>query len=139
MKLRCRAVRVFGQEKSVAAAIDVRSVDSAVGADQAVTRFGDQNSELAPHHPFALRQSHFGYARVEFVTAGPRAGSAGGFDLFQGNKLTLRFGDDFVFYDQDVAFSWRELEMLESLEKFVCQRIAGTDIISKRNWENAEL
>ncbi len=123
----------------MAATIDVRSVDSAIGTDQAVTRFRDQNSALAPHDSLALCQSHFGYARVELVTPRPRAGSAGRLDLFQGNKLTLRFGDDFVFYDQDVAFSWRELEMLESLEKFVCQRIAGTDIIGKRDWKNAEL
>jgi hypothetical protein len=29
--------------------------------------------------------------------------------------------------------------MLESLEKFVCQRVAGTDIIDKRDWKNAKL
>ena len=139
MELSCGTVRIFWQEKSVAATIDIRSVDSAVGADQALTRFGDQNSALAPHDSLALCQGHLGYAGVELVTARPRAGSAGGFDLLQGNKLTLRFGDDFVFYDQDVARSWRELEMPESMEKFVRQRIAGTDIISKRDWKNAEL
>jgi len=139
MKLRRGPVRIFGQQKRVAAAIDVRSVDSAVGADQAMTRFGDQNSALAPHDPLALRQSHLGYARVELVTPCPRAGSAGGLDLFQGNKLAFSFGDDFVFYDQDVAFFRRELEMLESLEKFVCQRIAGTDLISKMDWKYPEL
>jgi hypothetical protein len=29
--------------------------------------------------------------------------------------------------------------MLESVEKFVCQRIARADIISERDWKNAKL
>ncbi len=120
MELSCGAVRIFGKQKRVAAAIDVRSVHAAIGADQAVARFRDENSAFASHYSLTLCQSHFRYSRVEIVTACPSAGTRGGLDFFEGNELTFRFGDDFVFYDQDVACSRREFKMLESLEKFVC-------------------
>jgi hypothetical protein len=85
-----------------------------------VARFRDENSALASHYSLTLCEGHFRYSRVEIVTACPSAGTRGGFDFVEGNELTFRFGDDFVFYDQDVACSRREFKMLESLQKFVC-------------------
>jgi hypothetical protein len=73
------------------------------------------------------------------VTPRPRAGTHGGPDLFEGNKLAFCLGDYFVFHDQNVARSRREFEMLESLEKFICQRVAGTDFIRERDWNNTKL
>ena len=89
----------------MAATIDVRSIHAAIGADQAVTGFGDQNSAFASHYSLALCEGHFRYSRVEIVTPRPSARTGGGLDFFQRNKLAFRLGDDFVFYDQDVAFS----------------------------------
>jgi hypothetical protein len=66
------AVGVFRKQKRVAAAIDVRNIDTAVGADQAVPGFRDQDAALAPHHPLAFRKSYFGYTRVKLVTLRPR-------------------------------------------------------------------
>ena len=57
----------------MAAAIDVGNIDAAIGADQAVTGFSDQNATFAAHHSLAFCESHFGYARVEIVTPRPSA------------------------------------------------------------------
>ena len=105
MELGRRAVWVFGKQECVMATVDVRSIDPAIGADQALSGFGDQDAALAPHHPLALRESYFGYPRVEIVTLRPRAGTGRRLDFFEGNKLPLRLGDDFVFHDQDVPCS----------------------------------
>jgi hypothetical protein len=139
MELSRGTVRVFREQKRMAAAVDVRSVHAAVGADQAVARFRDQNSALASHYSLTLCEGHFRYSRVEIVTACPSAGTRRGLDFVEEDELAFRLGNDFVFYDQDVACSRREFKMLESLEEFVCYRVARMDIIDKRDWKNAKL
>ena len=99
MKLCGRAIRIFGQEKSVASAIDIGDVDSAVGAYESVMSFGDENAVLAAHDSLALSDGQFDYSRVEVEAARPTAGSGGGMDGRQINELSLGFGDDFVFDD----------------------------------------
>src|SRR5208282_3435813 len=103
MELSGRAVGVFGKQKRVAAAVDVRNIHSTVGADQAVLGFRDHDAALAPHHSLALGESHLGYPCVEVVPPRPRTGAWGRFDAIQFNQPAFRFGDDFVLYDQDVA------------------------------------
>jgi len=139
MELSRGAVRVFREQKRMAAAVDVRSVHAAVGADQAVARFRDQNPALASHYSLTLCESHFSYSGVEIVTPCPSAGTCRGLDFVEGNELAFRLRYDFVFYDQDVACLQREFKMLESLEEFVCYRVARMDIIDKRDWKNAKL
>jgi len=89
----------------MAATIDVRSIHPAIGADETVTGFSDQNSTFTSHYSLTLCEGHFRYSRVEIVTPCPGARTGGGLDFFQENKLAFRLGDDFVFYDQDVAHS----------------------------------
>ena len=50
------AVGVFGEEESVAAAVYVGDVDGAVGADQAVSSFGNQDAAFAPDDAAALQR-----------------------------------------------------------------------------------
>src|ERR1700683_4881735 len=95
----------------MATAIDIRCVHSAIGTDEAVARFRDQNSALAAPHSFTLRHSHFSYARVQIVTPRPRTRTGGRFYFFEWNKLAFRFGYDFVFHDQDVAFFQQHLRI----------------------------
>src|SRR5271169_415233 len=97
MELSRGAVRVFREKKRMAATIDVRSVHAAVGADQAVARFRDQNPALASHYSLTLCEGHFRYSRVKIVTACPTAGTRGGLDFVEGNELAFRLRYDLMF------------------------------------------
>jgi len=121
MELGRGAVWVLGKQECMTATIDVRSIDSAIGADQALSGFGDQDAALAPHHPLALRQSQFSNASVEIVTPCPRARTCGGLDAIKLNQPAFRFGYDLVLHDQDVAFSQRFIQMLQGVDKFFRQ------------------
>ncbi len=54
--LRGGTVGILGQQERVAASVDVGDVDRAVGADQAMAGFGDQDAALATHDAAALRR-----------------------------------------------------------------------------------
>jgi hypothetical protein len=57
MELGCREVGVYGKEKRSAASVDVGDIYTAVGADQAMPRFGNQHASFATHDFPALLQS----------------------------------------------------------------------------------
>ena len=133
------AVRVFGKQKRVTAAVDVRSVHAAVCADQAVAGFRDQNSALASHYSLTLCEGHFRYSRVEIVTPRPSAGTRGGLDFVEGNELAFRLRYDLMFHYEDVPCSQRQLRMLESPEKFVRQLVSGTDFFGENDGDDAQL
>ena len=89
----------------MAASVNVRDVDGAVGADEAVARFRDKHSPLAAHDAAALTHSQLYDASIKAIVARPAMGSGRGFDLFQVHKLTLRLGHDFVFDYQDIPLA----------------------------------
>ena len=78
--LRGGAVGIVGQQERVAASVNVGDVHRAVGADQAVASFGDQDAAFAPHDAAALPDGELDDASVELIALGPAAGSGGGFD-----------------------------------------------------------
>jgi len=119
VELSCGTVRIFGKQERMTATINVRGIYPAVGADQAVARFRDENSALASHYSLTLCEGHFRHSRVEIVTACPSAGTRRGLDFVEGNELAFRLRYDLMFHDEDVACSRREFKMPESLEKFV--------------------
>src|ERR1700716_3270127 len=72
MQLAGRAIWVLRKKKCVAAAVDVGNIHAAIGADQAMLSFGDQDATLAAHHSLAFCKSDFGYPGIEIVTPRPR-------------------------------------------------------------------
>src|SRR5580704_3505424 len=139
MELSCGTVRIFGKQKRVTAAIDIRGIYPAIGADQAMAGFRDQNSTFASHYSLTLCESNFRYSRVEIVTACPSAGTRRGLDFVEGSELAFRLGYDLMFHDEDVACSQRQLRMPESLEKFARQRVSGTDFSRENDGDDAQL
>jgi hypothetical protein len=70
-----RAVGVGGEQQGVPAAIYVRDIDAAVGADQAVGGLGDENTALAANNTPALLEGQLHDTSVQVVAAGPGTGS----------------------------------------------------------------
>ena len=68
------AVWILGEQQGVAAPVNVRDVDAAVGADESVMGFGDEHTILAANDGAALEQSQFDDAGVEIVLLGPGYG-----------------------------------------------------------------
>ena len=99
----------------MATSVYVGDVHGAVGADQAMASFRDQDAALAPHDAMALLCGELYYPRIEMIVVRPAAGREGGFDLGEVYELSLGLGNDFVFDDKNVALA--QFLMLESVEK----------------------
>ena len=113
------AIRIFGKQQGVAASVDVGNIDAAVGAEEAVVGFGDQNAVLAADNGPALAHSEFDNAGIERVLFRPRDGISGGLDAGQVDEAAFRFGNDFVFHDKDVAGLESESGAAQGFQQFV--------------------
>src|SRR5581483_552158 len=102
MNVSGRSIRVFGEQQSMAAAVHIRNIDSAVGADQAMARLGDQDAAFSAQNACALLQGELGHAGVELVTSRPSAGRRAWVYLVKLYKLPFGLGNDFVLDDQNV-------------------------------------
>ena len=86
------------------ASIHVGDVDRAVGADQSVVCFRDQNTVFLPHDAAGFGEGQFDDTRVELIAASPATGGSRRVDLCQFHESPFRLGHNFVFDDEDVAF-----------------------------------
>ena len=80
MKFAGGAVGVGGQKQGVAAAIDVRDINAAVGTDESVMGLGDEHAILSPDESAALAQRELDYAGIQLVSLRPGDGAGRGFD-----------------------------------------------------------
>src|SRR5216684_3197591 len=72
----------------------------------------DEDAAFAANDATALGDGQFDDASVQAIAARPAPGSGGGFGRFQVHELTLRFGNDFMLNDEDIAFAQSLLLML---------------------------
>src|SRR2546430_3585612 len=98
-----RYLTVTGVQTCALPIFKVGNIYAAVGANQAVCGFGDENTSFAANHAPALRHRQFRHACVELETPCPRAGSSRWPDLRQVHNLAFSLGYDLVFYDQNVT------------------------------------
>lgn len=103
MKFAGGAVGIGGQEKRVLSAIYVGDVHAAVSADETVARLGNQHTVFAPNDGAALAQGQFDDASVYFVFPGPCERMGRRFNRCQIDDSAFRFGNDFMFDNEDVT------------------------------------
>lgn len=139
MKLARGAVGIFRKQHRVAATINVRDVNSAVGAEEAVVSFGDEHAVSASDDGFALALSEFDYMRVEIVFPGPGARLRGGVNRRQLNQAAFGLRDHLVFDDENVAGAEVETLRAQREEKYSGQGVAAFNFARNKQGDNTEL
>src|SRR5579862_8067894 len=106
------------------AAVHIRNIDSAIGADETVSRLRDHDGVFLAEHAFALAQGELRDACIQFETLRPGSGLARWADRIQAHKLVLSFRNDLMLYHQDVAVRQRDLLEFQSPKQFINERVA---------------
>ncbi len=93
---------------------------------------------FAPDDGAALAQGKLDDAGIQvvFLRPGDRVGR--GFDRCQINDAAFRFGNDFVFDDENVAGLECESVLPKRLQQFVGDRITGFDFVGDRDRDDTQ-
>ena len=107
----------FGQQQRVLAAVDVGNIHAAVGADEAVASFGDQDSVFATDHSLAFLREQLRHARIQIVAARPGARLAEGLILPSATSRPSAF-ETILCFTIRMSPSAMIVRMLQSLNEF---------------------
>src|ERR1700751_5649154 len=121
------------------AAIHVGNIDSAIGANESMPRFGDHDPMLLTQQTLALAQGELGNARVQFVTPRPCSRLCRRANRIQLDKLAFCFRNDLVLHDQNVALRQRKPSELQSLEQFLGKRVTRLYLTFERDRNDPQL
>src|SRR5882724_7912947 len=118
-------------------AIYVGNVHATVGANETVTRFGDQHSALSPHDAAAFAQRQFGDARIQPITPRPDPRSSRWADFVERYQRALRLRDNFVLHHQDVPSPKTDALFLRRRYQSLAQRVSRSNLARDRQRKNA--
>src|SRR6202041_1801579 len=92
IKFASGSIGIGGKKQRVPTAVDIRNVDTAVGADKALRCLGNKHAILASNHAATFAQCQLDDAGIEIVFSCPRKGRGGGFDRVEIDYAAFHFG-----------------------------------------------
>ena len=137
MKFAGGAVGIGGQKQGVPAAIDVGDIYAAVGADETVTRLGDEHAVLAPDYGAALAQGKLDDASIQFVFLRPGDRMAEGLIVARSTMRPSALETILCLTTRMSPGLNARFMLPQRLQQFVGERVAGIDFIRERNRDDA--